>query len=447
MTNPTNTPLPRNLPFHPPQDCPPTAPCAQQPTRRAERKPYEPNQLSNAEAAVLKRATMAAQAELDSAKPRIDAAVAQLVEAEGRFRKQTHRLLAFAGSRRVAQVTAAQEHLRLRHEQDGPQDRRHRPRWARVLLWPTVLFAAVYDTAFFSSMLLRLIDEQASVRNVIFWVSLLPGVMITVALLAAGHWLAEALARSLAHRERRPTRITRRARLAGLLRRRPPRVDEREPQDLPWPQWALPILFAGTVLGIVAQWAWLRGRLSDSADMLPEAGAIAVLILLFSLSAIAIKMIHYNPFADDAAAKLWDVRRARHAYRWVLRKATAAADRYVAKGHHLASLLDVLESRTRQRIDQAWVGILDDRDRHGLATMIAPALVDAAGQTCRTSPEPCAHPTFNELGEPQVCLRLVMNARGVLGGHDLVGARTRLAEILEDLENQWSPEGGQSSSI
>lgn len=437
-TDPTKPLLTRNLPFYPAQDCPPSAPCGQRLSGPAEKVAYEANQLSNAEAAALKRAALSAQAELDSAKPRVDTAVRRLAQAEGRFVTAKHLLVAYARSWRVGHAVDAAEAVRHRHLHDGPEDRRHRPRWARVLLWPTVLVAAVYDTAFFSAMLLRLIDAPSSVHDLRFWISLLPGVMITVGLLATGHWLAEALTRARAHRERRPTRTTLLARLVAWRRHRPARVDEREAQDLPWPQWVLPVAFTMTVLGILLVWAHIRGQVGPNEEAQPHPQAIALLILMFSLSAIAIKMIHYNRFADDAATTKAAVRKARWAYLHLRFLARRAVDGYVARGQELTSLLDVLESKTRQHIDAAWVGILEDRERHGLASAVAPDLVDVAVVECHTG-EPCPHPTFTELGEPQVCLRLIQGARAGLDAHDFGSARAQVAAVLTEIEHQWAP--------
>lgn len=421
-----------SVPFYAPRRCPPGAPCEPDATGRVHAPGrYEPQQLSHGEAAELAQAVVEADDELNLARPDMDTAVQALVLAEGGMVAAHQELDGFVRSDRLWLAHCAVEQVRLRHEQDGPEDRRHRPRWVPWALWLGVGAASAYDTVYFAGIFARLIDVQGGPNDPQFYVGLLPGVLIAIALLVAGHWLAEAILRARAHRERRPRRLRPAAWVAGVLGRREPVMDERGEGDLPWPRWGLALSFALLVLATMGMWAVLRG---DTA-VKPTPIAYGLLLLLFTISAVAVKVVHYNPYRDsslaaDRALGLMQKERER-----LVTSCTRTTGEYAGAASRLTTLIDRCEAQARQRMHRAWVQILRDRDDHGRAGDVAPDFADPrkAGDP---DARPETQPMFEHIAEPRVWLGPVLAARSVLDHHDVDAARHRCQQAIDALSTQ-----------
>jgi hypothetical protein len=239
--------------FFPPSACPPCASTAdgadaadQQSTRaRHQRGPLPPELWENGEAATIIQAATSAGAEVAAAQPEIDSALRRLAERVAEADAAVGELVMFAIGHRLGDAQKAMRGLVARHAQDGPEDRRRQPRWVRWLTWPTVIAAAGYDTWFFSGVFRSLLDASTRPTDPGLYLSLLPGVMITVALLVTAHWIAQAAGRANDHVERRPSWVRWWSRLAGWLRRRPPNALSRTADNLPWPRWWRASVFGG----------------------------------------------------------------------------------------------------------------------------------------------------------------------------------------------------------
>ncbi|HSV66721.1 MAG TPA: hypothetical protein VLJ59_12530 [Mycobacteriales bacterium] len=422
---------PLNGQYHPPDGCPPSAPgltpCSGQ---SRDRKQYPVQQLTNAEAAALHRALTEAEAELLAFRVPVEQAAAELLRQEGRVTTVLHALDSFVAARRLGNAHERQATVRDEHRKDGAEDRRHRPRWVRVCLIPTVLAAAAYDTAFFSRVFLKFVNAAASPRNPIFYFSLIPGVVLATALLAAGHLVARAALRGRYHTERRPERIRFRARLRAFFTRKPPVPETRSSQeDLPWPQWWPAVAFATLVLATLGIWAVNRARNAPpgvSLDTPP--GAVALLLLLLSLSAIAVTVIHHNPFADRAATVGHELDLAERSRDELVADSTEAITQYAMAAHDAQRLLDEIVGRAQAHLDHAWIGILHERDTHGRAGEVAPRFVSQPDASSRT--------TFIGIEEPRPRLTVLNATRDVLRRCDVADARARHKAALLALRGQ-----------
>jgi hypothetical protein len=403
------------------QPCPPSAPCAGASRQAVAPKPYQREQLSNAEAATLTTAKAAADGVVAAARPSIDATSRALLEREQAAGAALHRLDLFTRGGALATARDAVRTVVARHEHDGPEDRRRRPAWAKWALWLTVPAAGIYDTAFFAAVFLRLVDGEASLSSPEFYIALLPGVVITVALLVAGHWLAEALVRARAHTERTPSRT---------LPWRRATTRQRAKDALPWPHWLLPVVFAVLVLGTLTLWAHNRALESQSAAVTVPTIGVALLLLMFSLTAVAVKAVYHNPHADTARAADRQLTGATtRADHLTTAAGTAVAD-FESANSTLRGLLDDLTAQAFRRLDHAWNDILARRHEHGLAGTVAPpfAAPDRAvdGRT----------PLFDGLVEPPVWLTPVDEARTALRDKEVTEARDRMKTLLRALATQ-----------
>lgn len=416
--------------YHAPGPCPPGA---VGPSGRADAaSTYSPDLLSNAEAELLQRAAIAAEDTLIGALPRIRRATRTLLSRHSVACTTLTELDAVDRSGSLGRRQADVRRIEARHEDDGPDDRRHRPLWARIVLVPTVLAAAAYDTAFFSRVFLKFVDSRATPTNPAFYVSLVPGVVLAVALLVTGHLMGRAALRARSHRERRLEQIRPLARLIGWIWRRPPATDTRTRDDLPWPQRWPAIAFGLAVLSILGLWA--VNRATDTAPgvaLETPPGAVAALLLLLSVSAIAVKVIHYNSFADSARSARRGLIRARWRQRYLVRRGARALAQYAAAAHELRELLDEADRRAHGQLERAWAEVLAERERHGRAGIVAPRFVQVPDGA-----EPRRGSPLVGIDQPQVTLQVLRSAEAALHDVDVAADRARYEQTVERLVGQ-----------
>ncbi len=417
------------------QPCPPSAPCADTTRKDVKHSPYDRLQLSNKEAAELVDAKTTADNEVAAARPAIDAAVRAVLHHEHESRNALHRLAAFVHGGETARGRDAVRRVRARHEHDGAEDRRRRPKWAKWALWLAVPAAGLYDTAFFATVFLRLVDAAPDPASVEFYIAILPGVMITVALLAAGHWLATALVRARAHTERAPERVPFLHRLRCLVTRREPTPRKRARDDLPWPLWLLPAVFALLVLGTLTLWAYNRA-VSTGGEVRAVPIAVALLLLMFSITAMAVKTVHYNPFADAEKEAERELRAAIETGDTIAAEASAAVAAFETTNRGLRGMLDDIAARAVGRLDAAWTAILLDRHQHGLAGTIAPPFAPNGTHGDMDAGPLERHPLFDRMPEPAVWLTPVHEGRTMLRDEAVREDGVRLRALLADLAGQ-----------
>jgi hypothetical protein len=421
-----------------PIPCPPTAPCTNPDEQTAAPETYEATQLSNAEAAELVKARIAVDQELSDARPRLDAATAELRAEEGASALTLHALNMFTQSRELADRRAGVTRIWARHANDGPEDRRRRPGWVRWVQWPAVIAAGLYDTAFLAQVFLKLVDMNLS-TNPASWIALVPGAIIVVAFLVVAHWIGEAMVRARAHSERSKIRDRLLPRMLAFFQRAGEQR-KREQDDLPWPRWPIALLFGLLVVSTMAIWAYIRAvQAQDEINELLNF-AFAMLLLMFTLTAIAVKVISHNPYADAEkdAGRRADKTSKRHD--GLVTEAVSAVGRFDTANQTLNSLLDEVAASTDRHMDLAWVRILELRDMHRLAGTVAPTFAcrDNVADSNQTDQPRCGdrHPLFDGVAEPPVTLALLASARQHLRTNEVAAAQQRLITLLTDLSNQ-----------
>jgi hypothetical protein len=416
------------------QPCPPSAPCHGA-TPGAKPTPYDRVQLSNAEAAELVRAKTAADSEVAAARPAIEAATRTLLDRERDATAALHQLDVFTRSGDLAAARDAVLRTRAEHEGDGPEDRRRRPGWARYALWLAVPAAGIYDTTFFATVFLRLVDAAPDLRSLEFYIALLPGLMITAALLTAGHWLAQTLVRARAHSERAPEYVPFLTRVVCVLIRRPATPKKRRSTDLPWPRWVVPVVFAVLVLGTLTVWAHNRAMAVQAKSSSTPTVAVALLLLMFSMTAIAVKVVYYNPFLDSANDAEKNLAKAgKHGDELVTAAGTAVAE-FDAANQRLQGLLGDLAAQASRRLDAAWAAILRERHEHGLAGTVAPSF-----RSNENGAAPTRQTLFADLPEPAIWLGPVHDARSIRRDDEVRTVRDRLSSLLVVLADQRTEE-------
>lgn len=419
---------PLNGQFFAPDDCPPDAArvggCGRPPR---ERKTYEREQLTNAEAAELQQAATVAEREVLAAGHAIQAANTEAVRQRANTAEHLHALDNFVASRHVAVVHALQADIQTVRRADGAEDRRRRPVWAHLsVVVVTVVAVAAYDTTFFARVFLKFVNVAPDPRSPIFYFALVPGLGLSVALLCCGHLLARAALRGRYHTERRTQRIRAGSRLRALVRRPVP-AETRSARDMPWPQWWPAVVFTTVVLCTLGIWAINRAR-STGGRLDTPPGAVALLLLLLSVSAIAVTVIHYNPFADHTAATKSELRGIDEQRQRLTTAAASAIVGYATALGNLRQLTAELEQRAQDHLKEAWAAILKRRDEHGQAGEVAPDF-------CPTGSDPAAS-TFAGLLEPPLALRILDGPREILAKSDLDRTWSQYRNALATLTAQ-----------
>ncbi|AEB43133.1 hypothetical protein [Micromonospora maris] len=339
-------------------------------------EPYPAGALSHGEAARLLGAKNEAEAALRAAHEGLLQASADLIGAWHQTRAALHRLALFAASRELYEATQELRRNDHEHADDRPEDRRERPIWQHPgVVWTVILISAVYDTVFFSDALRSAIDAPVGVLNFEYWASLVPGVGIAVALILAGSWLAVPLFRHRAWVDRRQLRG--RLSLQTVLRRLVVwRAEEehRTPADPPWPAWALPLTFAGLVVGVLGTWAWIRGDQSEFGKGWP----MVALLVLLTISAIAFKANAYHPEADRAARIKRRLLATSQRGETLSSEARDHLDAYEKSWHKLSQTKEDASGAMRRPITRVWEEVAEERARHGLTGMVAPSFQHAA---------------------------------------------------------------------
>jgi hypothetical protein len=160
---------------------------------------------------------------------------------------------------------------------------------------------------------------------------------------------------------------------------------------------------------------------------------VALLLLMFSMTAMAVKTVHYNPFADTAQEADRELGAAIEDGARVVAEASAAVAAFETTNRRLRGVLDDLSASAVGRLDAAWTAILRDRHQHGLAGTIAPpfAVNDVATDGPRVR-----HPLFDRVPEPAVWLGPVHEGRTMLRDEAVHEDGVRLRALLADLADQ-----------
>ncbi|MEU0937068.1 hypothetical protein [Embleya sp. NPDC005971] len=385
--------------------------------------PHDAELLDNGEMQVLLRAVREVAEIVGHNRERLARGRTKVIEAHAAGEQAVRALARFESANTLAAARSAQAAVEARHRADGAHDRRRRDAWIQILRWPMVLALGAFDAWFFRQVFQDLTVDGESPSRAEQVVSFLPGVALAVAMLLAGHVMASPLHRWRdALRERFKDRPGM-AILAGF---------------------PLPLLYLASVMITVAMWAVLRvGDAAQEADATIAqrypAGSVAVLMLVLALTAMAMKVVAHNPYADsatEARRRLW---RATRSYR---RLACRVEDKLCAHDKEcsdLQAMCDELAAQVRLESMRVWEGaILRARMLHGRAGHLPPAL-EPGGVTAQAAAASAL--LFRGVAEPGPELGPLVEARRVLAEYSPTGLKERQERLVARLDERPEASG------
>ncbi|MFD5033129.1 hypothetical protein ACFWM0_22320 [Streptomyces sp. NPDC058405] len=353
------------------------------------------------------------------------AARARTIGAHARTEEAIQALARFEAMASLRTARTAQEVVEARHVEDGAHDRRRRELWIRVLRWPVIAAMAVFDAWYFMQVFQYLTVSDAAVSLVERTVSFLPGVVLALGLMLSGHTIAAPLHRVReqlhAMRERRPVLA-----LLGSL--------------------GPPALYLVAVLTTVAVWALLRARDTAVGDGDIEGarfapGWVALLMLVLAITAVAMKVVAYNPYADSAAEARRSLLRARMTYALLVRRMGAALHKHERAWSDLCALRDELASHVRLESMRVWeAAILTARMLHGQAGHLPPSPAALPGRTEAQVPTVAwMEPLFSGVVEPPPELGPLVEAHRITVTCAPAELRDRRTELISRIDRQFGP--------
>ncbi|WP_158712375.1 hypothetical protein [Streptomyces sp. NRRL F-5135] len=390
---------------------------------------------------VLLRATREVAELVSHNREQLATARARTIGAHARTEVAVQALARFEAVASLRTARAAQEAVEARHADDGARDRRRREPWIRMLRWPVIAAMAVFDAWYFMRVFQYLTSSEEAVSPVEQTVSFLPGVVLALALMLSGHTIAAPLhrLREWLHtfRESRPVLVT-----LGSL--------------------APPVLYLAAVLTTVTVWALLRARdtgagAEDIEGARYAPGWVALLMLVLAITAVAMKIVAYNPYADSAAEARRGLLRARIAYALLVRRAGAALQAHEKVWSDLCALRDELASHVRLESMRVWeAAILTARMMHGQAGHLPPAPAALSGAVFGTAPGQTAErataeaeaqaptvawmePLFSGVVEPPPELGPLVEAHRIALDYAPVVLRDRRMELISRIDRQLGP--------
>lgn len=198
------------------------------------------------------------------------------------------------------------------------------------------------------------------------------------------------------------------------------------------------------MLSTVTVWAVLRAR--DTATEEVEGaryapGWVAVLMLVLAITAVAMKVIAHNPYADSAAEARRGLLRARLTYAWLVRRVGDALREHERAWSDLCALRDELASQVRLESMRVWeAAILTARMVHGQAGHLppAPAALPDGAQTQAPTAAWLA-PLFSGVVEPAPELGPLVEAHRIALTCAPAGLRARRTELISRIDCQLGP--------
>jgi hypothetical protein len=327
--------------------------------------PAQAPRVQDIEAAALLRAFSSANATLLRARPGLDEASDVVVDRFHRAQEAIDRITRYANRRKVAEARRAEDAVVREHANDGSEDRRRRvlPKWS---IWIVLLVAAIFDVAFVGNVVQRIFG--AGPTDLIYWLAYMPGLGLALGLFVAGHRLAEHLFR---HRERR-TRSSRRGPLNPVLVLRKvfwdwrPAEQTRGQRDLPWDRLVGPVVFAGLILALLGAGAYVRATQAKSFSALASFRPVFVgLLVLLSISALAVKVLTHNPHADNAHEAGKSMDRAGKRAKKLTGEAREPLVEHGKAWNALRSAILTAEGDAVRIVEEECARILDERGRRG----------------------------------------------------------------------------------
>jgi hypothetical protein len=381
-----------------------------------------PEHLDNGEMRMLLRAAREVAELVGSNREQLAVARARTIDAHARAEEAIQALARFEVAASLRRSRAAHQAVEARHADDGAHDRRRREMWIRMLRWPVIVAMAVFDAWYFMQVFQYLTVSNDDVSLIEQTVSVLPGVVLALALMLSGHAVAAPL-----HRIREQVRALR----------------ERRPALSLLASLSLPVLYLIAVLFTVTVWAVLRAR--DTGDDMATAsgryapGYVAVLMLVLAITAVAMKVVAHNPYADSAAEARRALLRAKLTYGWLVRRCGTALRDHERAWSDLCALRDELASHVRLESMRVWeAAILTARMYHGQAGNRPPV---PAVPSDEADPQTVARvaPLFTGVAEPPPELGPLVEANRVAVTCAPADLRARRDELISRINSQLAP--------
>lgn len=342
-------------------------PCSNTPSAPAALPP-EPTiqQIDDVEAAALLRAFKQANASLARAHETLHEKSKEMLAS---FQDAAHAIdgvARYTAGGSIGRATDLDEEIERRHAADGPESRRRRrvPGW---LVWPPLAASAIFDGAFVGLVVQQMLNVGK--QDVVYYLAYLPGGGMALALWATGTMLAENLFRHRDRSSRRPQRErltpwTVAKRLFWLWR---PERQQRQPHDLPWPRLSIPFLLTVLVLALLGVFGYVRAALAirnfpELKSVLP---IFVILLVMLSVSAIALKVLAHNPYADSSAEAAEAMLRTQQAASASRKRANDGVARHTAEWNAFQAAIARAEGEARQVLEEGCALLLDARGRRG----------------------------------------------------------------------------------
>ncbi|GIF43083.1 hypothetical protein [Actinoplanes xinjiangensis] len=392
--------------------------------------PTRPPRVQDIEAAALLRAFSRANAALLQARTALDEAGDLVVD---RFHRAQHAIdwiTRYVYRDKAAEARRAEDDVVRRHADDGPEDRRRRalPKWT---IWVVLIVAGIFDVAFVGNVVQRIFG--AGPDELIYYLSYLPGIGLALGLFVASQRLAENLFR---HRER-ATRSGRRGRLNPRLLLRKvlwdwrPEEETREDRDLPWDRLAGPVVFAGLIVGMLGAGAYIRAAQAKSFQALADFQPVFVgLLVLLSVSALAVKALTHNPHADKALDARKGMDRVRKSVNELTEDARKPLVEHNKAWNALRSAILSVEGEAVRIVEEECARILDDRGRRGEdgPLRLPLTVLQRAGEDGKTTEQPVL---------PTLRVDILQDARDVAERHHPRILRSAFASAGAALNRQF----------
>lgn len=387
--------------------------------------------VDDLEAAALMEAFDLGNAALRGSLPRIDDAAGR-VEAEfQRAGGAIDALDRLRDSRSIEEAAAKHATVLARHADDGPEDRRRRGFFKPWMVWLVVTVAAVFDASFVANLTQRILGVGP---GSLYYLAYLPGIGMALCLLIAGTHLGENLYRRrmwISRRRRRnpltPWLVLRRA--LWWWREHP---EERRPDDLPWYRISVPLLCAAAtvaLLGVIAYVRAIRAGAEFAAlrDLQP---VFVIMLILLSISAVAIKVLSHNPCADSSEEAIKGLDKLSTKVERFTTNARSTVTDAVKSANHLNTLIVSAESEARSTVERACARMLAERGRRDRAGEIVLPLVYLCWPVN-------AGPAAPRTELPGLNLALLDAARRTSDKYDPDDLRVRLADVVAELHQQF----------
>ena len=392
------------------------------------------------EAAALMNAFDEGYAALRDALPRIDDAAGRVEDDFQRAGSAIDSLARLRDTRRVEEAAARHAAVLARHANDGPEDRRRRI-FRPWMVWVVLLAAAVFDAAFVGNLMQRILGVGPG--DPLYYLAYLPGVGMALCLLAAGTVLAENLYRRRLWLTRRPRRdrlnpwlVVRRAAWWWREERQ-----ERRPDELPWFRITVPLVFAGLTVGLLGVIAYIRALQAGAlfADLRDLQPAFVVLLLLLSISAIAVKVLAHNPCADSSEAATKGLTRMSSQVERSTTTARSAVADAVKSANRLVTTIINAESEARSTVERACAQMMVQRGRRDRAGNIALPLVYLRWPTDGTA--------IGGTELPGLDLTLLDRARKISDRYQPEMLKVRLARTVHEINQQFHRDNATAPDI